>query len=267
MTQRFIVPALFIALVMSPMTRAANSAPVDSSPAYPTVSLNSGSTAVFSAVVTGTPAPTYQWQKGGVNLTDTTGNQSADVISGSLGPQLVITNATTVSNGSYTCVATNSVGSVTTAASVLTVTAASSPGYVISLSARADVKTNDQILIGGFYIVGTTSRTVLIQAIGPALSTVGVSNVLPDPTLAIHHYDSQGNDHILYTNSGWSTGVPAIDNVLLNTAAAAYATPVLQVGSKDSELLLTLPPGGYTAEIYGTSGDTGVALCGIYELD
>jgi len=249
------------------MTRAANSAPVDNSPAYPTVSLNSGSTAVFTAVVAGSPAPTYQWQKDGANIADTTGSQQSDIRSGTQGPQLVITNSTTASNGSYTCVATNSAGSVTTAASVLTVNSSSSPGYVISLSARADVKTNDQILIGGFYIVGTTSRTVLIQAIGPTLSSVGVSNVLPDPTLAIHHYDSQGVDHILYTNSGWSTGVPAIDNVLLNTAAGAYATPVLPVGSLDSELLITLAPGGYTAEVYGTSGDTGVALCGIYELN
>ncbi|MGD0045156.1 MAG: hypothetical protein ABSE84_32945, partial [Isosphaeraceae bacterium] len=153
-------------------------------------------------------------------------NPPADAISGSQGPQLVINNATAASNGSYTCVATNTAGSVTTTASVLTVTSSTSPGYVISLSARALVKTGDQILIGGFFIVGTTSRTVLVQAIGPSLSLVGLNGgLLSDPSLAIHWYDSNGVDHILYTNTGWSTGVPSIDSILSNTAANAGATP------------------------------------------
>jgi hypothetical protein len=38
---------------------------------------------------------------------------------------------------------------------------------------------------------------------------------------------------------------------------------VLAAGSADSELLLTLPPGGYSAEVGGADG---VALCAIYEL-
>jgi hypothetical protein len=46
----------------------------------------------------------------------------------------------------------------------------------------------------------------------------------------------------------------------------AYAQPVLQSGSADSEVLLTLPPGGYTAEVTGADGGTGVALCAVYQL-
>jgi len=40
----------------------------------------------------------------------------------------------------------------------------------------------------------------------------------------------------------------------------------LTPGSADSEVLLTLPPGGYTAEVTGADGGTGVALCAIYQL-
>ena len=66
---------------------------------------------------------------------------------------------------------------------------------------------------------------------------------------------------VLYSNTGWGSS-----QVLLKAAAAVYALPVLTAGSGDSELLLTLPPGGYTAEVTGAGGDTGVALCGIYQV-
>jgi hypothetical protein len=236
----------------------------------PAMSINTGSTVVLTAVVTG--GPSYQWELNGNPLSNSNGGSGSDIISGANGSQLVISNASAASNGSYTLVATNGAGSVTTAPVPLTVSPSSSPGYLISISTRADVLTGDNILIGGFYIVGSTSRTILVQAIGPGIAAppYNVTGTLADPSLAIHHSDSQGVDHTLYTNTGWSTGVPAIDNILLSTAATAYAQPVLTVGSKDSELLLTLPPGGYTAEVFGAAGtstDTGVALVGIYELN
>jgi hypothetical protein len=128
---------------------------------------------------------------------------------------------------------------------------------MINISSRAYVGTGDNILIGGFYIVGSTSRTVLVQALGPALTGEGVSGTLQHPALSIH--DSSGT--VIYSNTGWGSG-----QVLLQAAAAAYAQPVLQPNSSDSEVLLTLPPGGYTAEISGADGGTGVALCAIYEM-
>jgi hypothetical protein len=81
--------------------------------------------------------------------------------------------------------------------------------------------------------------------------------VLQRPALTI--FNSSGV--ALYSNTGWGTSP-----ILLAAAAAAYATPVLQPDSADSEVLLTLPPGGYTAQIAGADGGTGVALCAIYQL-
>jgi sugar lactone lactonase YvrE len=217
--------------------------------------LNSGSTVVFSAAATG--ATSYQWELNGVVLTDSAAGTTSDVISGSTGPVLLITNATSASAGSYVCVATDSGGSNPSAAASLTVGSGETPGTIVNLSARGFVGTGDAILIGGFYIGGTTSRTVLIQALGPAMTGEGVSGVLQHPALSI--FNTSGK--VIYSNTGWGSS-----QTLLSAAAAVYASPVLQANSNDSEILVTLPPGGYTAQVVGADGGTGVALCAIYEF-
>jgi hypothetical protein len=130
------------------------------------------------------------------------------------------------------------------------------------MSARAFVGAGDNILIGGFYITGDTSATVLVQAIGPALaaSPFNVSNTLQHPALTIHQTQN-GRDVVLCSNTGWGS-----NPVLLSAAAAAYAQPVFQPDSADSEILATLPPGAYTAEVTGADSGTGVALCAVYQI-
>jgi hypothetical protein len=137
-------------------------------------------------------------------------------------------------------------------------------GALTSLSSRAFVGTGDGIMIGGFYVSGGTSRTVLIQAIGPSLEGEGIpgSELLRHPELTLK--DAGGRT--LFSNIGWSSGPAGQDLVLAAAAAKIYAQPVLQTGSDDSELLVTLPPGAYTALVSGADGGTGVALCSIYEL-
>jgi hypothetical protein len=220
--------------------------------------INQGSTVVFTGGATG--ASSYQWYFNGspISNSPTGGGSATDVVSGATGPQLVITNVTSASAGNYMLVATGSTGETASSGSAnLIVADSADPGYLINLSARGFVGTGNNILIGGFYIVGSTSRTVLIQALGPALSGEGVSGVLQHPALTIHNAAGA----TIYSNTGWGAS-----QLLLNAAAAAYANPVLQAGSADSEVLLTLPPGGYTAEVAGADGGTGVALCAIYEL-
>ena len=88
--------------------------------------------------------------------------------------------------------------------------------------------------------------------------------------MSIHHPNPEdtSQDQIVAQNTGWTaSGSAAEVTNLLAVAAKANAYPTLQNPSADSELLLTLPPGGYTAEVAGASGDTGVALCAIYELN
>jgi len=221
----------------------------------PPVVINAGGTATFNAVTVNTTSPTIQWQFNGTNLTD------GAHIAGSTGPELVITSVSAANAGNYTSIASGA-GGPTTNITGLSVVTSSTPGTSSSLSARAFVGTGDNILIGGFYISGSSSRTVLIQAIGPSLaaSPYDVIGTLQKPALTIHQQQN-GKDVVLYSNTGWGSS-----QVLLDAAASVYALPVLQPSSDDSELLLTLPPGGYTAEITGADGGTGVALCAIYQL-
>src|SRR6476469_1253374 len=55
--------------------------------------------------------------------------------------------------------------------------------HLANISTRMQVSTGQNVLIGGFIIKGTQSKTLVLRAIGPSLSASGVANVLPDPTL------------------------------------------------------------------------------------
>jgi DNA-binding beta-propeller fold protein YncE len=229
-------------------------------PRFPTQpvsqSIESGATAVFTVVASDSPI-SYQWMfsdDGGGTWTELSDGGG---ISGSAGPQLMISGASAADVGEYEVVVSNAAGSATSAPATLQVVSSASPGFLVNISSRAFVGTGDSILIGGFFVGGSTSRSVLIQALGPALTAQGVSGVLQHPALTIHN----SSGAVIYSDTGWGS-----NPVLLKAAASAYAQPVLQPDSADSEVLLTLPPGGYTAEIAGADGGTGVALCAIYQL-
>ena len=53
---------------------------------------------------------------------------------------------------------------------------------------------------------------------------------------------------------------------ILDFGLAKMATMVAP-SSSDSAILVTLPPGAYTAQVLGASGDTGVALVEVYEVN
>jgi hypothetical protein len=132
---------------------------------------------------------------------------------------------------------------------------ASSP-RLINLSARVEVGTGGNILIAGFVIGGSTAKTVLIRASGPALVPFGVGGTLPDPQLQLFRGTT-----LLGTNAGWVGG-----KEVAAEAAAVGAFAWSNPASLDSALLVTLAPGPYTAQVAGTSGDTGVALIEVYEV-
>ncbi len=127
---------------------------------------------------------------------------------------------------------------------------------LVNISARVQVGTGSNILIAGFVIGGSTARTVLVRASGPALVPFGVTGTLPDPQLQLY-----SGSTLLASNSGW-----AGDAQVASTASSVGAFGWSNATSNDSALLLTLPPGAYTAQVAGASGDTGVALVEVYEV-
>jgi hypothetical protein len=132
---------------------------------------------------------------------------------------------------------------------------------LINISARARVGSGSNILIAGFVIGGTTSKTVLVRASGPALAAFGLSGALPDPALQLYRSNADGTSTLIGASTGWG-GDPQLSAAAANVGAFSWgAAP-----TPDSAVLITLSPGAYTAEISGASGDTGLALVEVYDV-
>lgn len=165
---------------------------------------------------------------------------------------------TTFQPGSYTAQVSGAAGS--TGIALLEAydasdrTAATAPARLVNISARAQVGTGDNILIMGFVIEGG-SRRVLIRAAGPSLLPLGVTTALLDPQLSLHTSST-----VYATNDNWG------GSMTLRAAYERTGAFSLPFDSKDSALLLSLPPGGYTAQVRGAADSTGVALLEIYEV-
>ena len=206
----------------------------------------SGSTVVFSASATGSPAPTYQWYLNGTAIAS--GDNATLVVSG----------ATAANAGNYTCRIANASGTVTSSPAALSVVNTADPGRLINLSCRAQVGTGGSILISGFAVggAGTSGKeSLLVRGSGPALAAFGVGGTIADPQLQIY---SGGT--VLGTNNGWA-GDPQISSAASAVGAFGWSSTT----SHDSALLETLSAGPYTAQIAGQSGDTGVALAEVYD--
>ena len=133
--------------------------------------------------------------------------------------------------------------------------------HLVNISAHAQVGTGGNILIAGFVIGGTTSKTVLIRASGPALTQFGVAGVLPDPSLQLFRSNGDGSSTALGSNTGWG-GNALIGSTATSVGAFSWGSAT----TPDSALLVTLPPGSYTAQVSGATGDTGVALVEVYDV-
>jgi hypothetical protein len=129
---------------------------------------------------------------------------------------------------------------------------------LVNLSARAVAGGGNNTLIAGFYIGGSSKRSVIIRAIGPTLSEYKVSGVLPNPRLNLY----QG-DNIIASNDDWHNGqTNASTMAQLFSSVGAFALPN---GSLDAALLVELDPGPYTAHITSDNPSSGVALVEVYE--
>ena len=121
-----------------------------------------------------------------------------------------------------------------------------------NISSRGFVATGDDVLIGGFIVGGTTSRTLVARAIGPTLAGPTIPDPLLDPTLELH----DGNGALLQSNNNWR------DTQEVEISASGLAPN----DDREAALLATLAPGNYTAVVRGNGGTTGVALVEVYDL-
>jgi hypothetical protein len=121
---------------------------------------------------------------------------------------------------------------------------------IANISSRGIVKTNDEVMIGGFIITGNAPKTVVIRGLGPSLQKYGINNAITDPTLEL--YNSQ---KLLAQND---------DYVPSPKLTASGLTPT---DRKESAILMSLIPGSYTAILKDKNNATGVGLIEIYDLE
>jgi len=130
-----------------------------------------------------------------------------------------------------------------------------SGGRLANVSALNRVGTGGDVLIAGFTISGgTTAKNLLIRAVGPSLTPLGVTGVLADPQFTLN--TAQGIK--IAENDNYASSLSA-------TFASVGAFP-LAAGSKDAAIVTSLPPGGYTVVVSGADGGTGTAIVEVYEL-
>ena len=126
---------------------------------------------------------------------------------------------------------------------------------LVNLSTRMLVGTGDNVLIGGFIIGGAASKTVVVTALGPSLAAAGIANPLANPTLTLVR---SADNAIIATNDDWGTAPDAT-----RIQAAGFAPG----NASESAIMMTLPPGAYTAIVAGAGGGSGVGIVAAYEVD
>ena len=129
----------------------------------------------------------------------------------------------------------------------------------VNLSTRMRVETGDRVGIGGFIVQGSTSKTLLLRAIGPSLVGFGVppAEVLADPVMELHGPGAFAT----VSNNNWRD----------TQETEIQATGIPPTNDLESAILVTLPPGAYTAIVRGNgataAASSGVALVEVYDLD
>lgn len=213
---------------------AANSAPVFSTqPSGKTVT--AGQSVSFTAAASGTPAPTFQWQKGGVAINGAT-NSSFSIASVAAGDA-----------GDYTVVATNSVGSVTSNVATLTVSAgATAPAFTTQPA-------NQTATVGGavtFTSLVTGSPTPTYQWKKGGVNISGAT--ASDFTIASVASTDAGDYTVTATNSAGAV-TSNIASLIVSTAPAipAFTTqPASQVGTAGSSVTFTAVASGTPTPTY-----------------
>jgi hypothetical protein len=124
---------------------------------------------------------------------------------------------------------------------------------VLNLSTRGLVSGGDNVLIGGFIVTGTQPKRMVLRALGPTLSSYGLSGVLADPVLNL--YDSSGA--LIATNDDWESDV---NHFVVEASGFAPANP------SEAAIAPTLNPGAYTVVVNGKDATPGIGLFELYDL-
>ncbi len=123
----------------------------------------------------------------------------------------------------------------------------------LNLSTRGAVSVGDNVLIGGFIITGTEPKTIVLRALGPSLSSYGLSGVLSDPVLSVYN----SSRTLIATNDNWQSDP---NHFVVESNGLTPANPL------ESATAQTLAPGAYTVIVTGHDPTPGIGLVELYDL-
>lgn len=206
-----------------------------------------GATVTLSAEIDSPFTVTYQWQKNGTP------------IAGANEKQFTIAQAQPDQSGDYSVVASTRGGSLTSPKARVSV-GTLEQGRIMNMSVRAVAGDSGSPVITGFIMSGG-KKPVVIRALGPTLTTFGVSGPLPDPKLVVHG-NVGGNDIVFGQNDNWSENS---DLATLTAASQRMNLYPLPSNSKDAALALEVYDGRTVHSSSVAPGARGVVLMEIYD--
>jgi hypothetical protein len=129
----------------------------------------------------------------------------------------------------------------------------------LNVSTRLQVLDGENVLIGGFIIAGTSTKKVIIRALGPSLAANSITGALGNPALEL--YNAEGTR--IASNDDWK-----IDSATLGSQQAAIeATTIPPSDDREAALVATLDPQqAYTAIVRGSHGEKGISVVEVYDL-
>ena len=197
---------------------------------------------------TGTIATNDDWQ---------TGAQASEISASGLAPTNPLESAivATLQPGNYTAIV-RGVNNTTGIALIEGYEFDSTVTRLVNVSTRGRVGVGDQVLIGGFIVLGSDLKTVMVRALGPSLAnrTSPLSVALANPFLELH----DGSGELLSSNDDWMNSPQQV------AIAASGLAPTYPL---ESAIMTTLSPGNYTAIVRGIHNTTGIGLVEVYDLD
>ena len=181
-------------------------------------------------------------------------SQAAEITATGISPQNDLESAivATLAPGGYTAVLAGKNGTTGNGLAEVYDLESGASSTLGNLSTRGFVGTGDNAMIGGLIIGNGDSPIVVLRAIGPALTSSGITNPLLDPTIELH----DGNGTVIGLNDNWKDG----------QLQAVQATQLAPTDDRESAIVAFLAPGNYTAVVRGKGDTTGVALVEAYRV-
>jgi hypothetical protein len=181
----------------------------------------------------------------------------------------------TLPPGAYTAIVTGANGATGVGLVEVFEADTSTEAALINISTRAIVQTGDNVMIGGLVATGDAEKTVIVRARGPTLAAPPffVAGTLANPLLRLF-----SGPTMIAQNDNWQDS-PSCPGFVCGGAAEIIATGLDPCQphpgettappgcAQESAILITLPPGAYTAIVSGVDGGTGVGLVEVFEVN